>query len=84
MRQCRAHARSNLTLGLSARAEEALFVQATSLNLRAEPRTRANVVTQLPIGAQCQSLAEKKGGWVQLSCDGKTGWTMRDLLGCEH
>ncbi|HEX8701456.1 MAG TPA: SH3 domain-containing protein [Myxococcaceae bacterium] len=70
-----------LTLGLPASAEEALFVHATSLNLRAEPRPKANVVRQLAIGAQCQVLAEKKGGWVQLSCDGATGWTMRDLLG---
>ncbi|MHA6690022.1 SH3 domain-containing protein [Devosia sp. A449] len=60
--------------------EATMFVSASSLNLREAPTSGARVLTTLPRNTPVRT-GERRGGWVQVSVNGRVGWVSDDYLG---
>jgi hypothetical protein len=69
------------TAVLQAAPGDSLFVQASSLNLRAKPKASATIRAQVPIGSACSVVSLAKDGWGELRCAQGTGFGKLDLLG---
>ena len=59
---------------------DCLFVQASRLNLRAEPAATAAIVRELSIHTRCEPLSVVQDGWQQVTCDEQKGWTRAEFL----
>ncbi|AKJ08045.1 hypothetical protein ATI61_107482 [Archangium gephyra] len=70
-----------VTAVLQASPGDALFVHASSLNLRAKPKASASIRLQVPIGSPCSVVAVAKDGWAELECLEVKGFGKLELLG---
>lgn len=66
---------------LHAAPGETLFVQASALNLRSEPKASATLRDQVPIGWACTVVSLHQEGWAELSCPRGKGFGKLELLG---
>lgn len=57
-----------------------LYVQSSSLPLRASPSTSSAQIARLSIGESCTALSEPKDGFIGVECGGKRGFVLSDLL----
>jgi len=73
-----------LLLTFTAPAASTLYVQASRLNLRAEPNEKAKLVGRLPIGTEVNT-EEKKGDWCKVGAakDKQAGFVLCSLLAAE-
>jgi hypothetical protein len=62
---------------------ETLFVQASALNLRTEPKASATIRAQIPIGSGCEVVSLLKEGWAELECPRGKGFGKIELLGTQ-
>jgi hypothetical protein len=60
---------------------DTLFVNVSSLNLRAKPKATASIRVQVPIGSACSVVSAPKDGWAELKCPRGKGFGKLDLLG---
>jgi SH3-like domain-containing protein len=60
---------------------DALYVQASAVNLREQPNPKALIGGKARIGQQCEKLADAADGWVEVRCDASRGFTKAELLG---
>lgn len=65
----------------STEASQRLYVQASTLNLRAAPAPEAEVLEKLPIGTECLTLGPVQGEWRKVRCGPKEGHVSASLLG---
>lgn len=73
-----------LALALVVLAADPLFVTATSLNVRAEPKAAGKLVYVARIAETCTPKgAADKGGWVELDCGPFHGFAKAEFLAAQ-
>ncbi|MFY0582403.1 SH3 domain-containing protein [Cystobacter fuscus] len=77
-----------LALLLSAAGEDAgvlqkVYVQGSSVNLRKEPATDAEVLVKAPIGTECAVTDTASAEWMKVRCGDYEGYVAASLVGAE-
>lgn len=60
-----------------------LYVLGSSLNLRKEPSSEAEILEKLQIGTECRVTEKLEGQWLKVLCGEKEGYAFASLLGPE-
>lgn len=64
-------------------AQQRVYVLGSSINLRKEPSTDAEVLEKLQIGTECLSSEKLQEQWLKVRCGEKEGYASASLLGTE-
>ncbi|MCY1082318.1 SH3 domain-containing protein [Archangium lansingense] len=63
--------------------EQRVYVLGSSINLRKEPSTEAEILEKLQIGTECRVTEKLEGQWLKVLCGEKGGYASASMLGPE-